>query len=100
VKRLQTSTVWQSQAVERGERRVTLRFRPDPAIRERVESLVAAESSCCSFPEFTLADEEDATVVSIAAPEGGESARAGRTARRGRRRVVIAPTRIELALRR
>jgi hypothetical protein len=62
------------QAVERGERRVTLRFRPDPAIRERVENLVAAESSCCAFLDFTLGDEEDATVVTIAAPEGGEPA--------------------------
>jgi hypothetical protein len=59
-------------AVERGERRVTLRFRPDPAIRERVERIVAAESRCCAFLDFTLADEEDATVVTIAAPDGGE----------------------------
>jgi hypothetical protein len=59
-------------AVERGERRVTLRFRPDPAIRERVEHIVAAESMCCAFLDFRLADEEDATVVTIAAPEGGE----------------------------
>jgi hypothetical protein len=59
-------------AVERGERRVTLRFRPDPAIRERVERIVAAESRCCAFLDFRLADEEDATVVTIVAPEGGE----------------------------
>ncbi|HEV2875048.1 MAG TPA: hypothetical protein VGW14_07860 [Thermoleophilaceae bacterium] len=60
------------QALERGERRVTLRFRPDPAIRERVEGIVAAESRCCAFLDFSLADEEDATVLTIAAPEGAE----------------------------
>jgi ABC-type uncharacterized transport system YnjBCD substrate-binding protein len=62
------------QAVERGERHVTLRFRPDPAMRERVKDIVTAESRCCAFLEFTLADAEDATVVTIAAPEGGEPA--------------------------
>ena len=60
-------------AVERGERRVTLRFRPGPEIRARVESIVAAESSCCAFLDFTLADEENATVLTIATPEGGEA---------------------------
>jgi hypothetical protein len=60
-------------AVERCERRVTLRFRPDPGIRERVESIVAAESRCCAFLDFTLAHEENATVLAIAAPEGGEA---------------------------
>ena len=58
------------EAVERGERHVTLRFRPDPAIRKRVEGIVAAESSCCAFLDFTLADADDATVLTIAAPEG------------------------------
>jgi hypothetical protein len=60
------------QAVERGERQVTLRFGRDPAIREHVERIVAAESRCCAFLDFTLADEKDAIVVSITAPEGGE----------------------------
>jgi hypothetical protein len=60
-------------AVERGERHVTLRFRPDPAIRERVEDIVAAESSCCAFLDFTLAATDDATVLTIAAPDGGEA---------------------------
>jgi hypothetical protein len=62
------------EAVERRERRVTLRFRPDAAIRKRVEGIVAAESSCCAFLDFTLADADDATVLTIAAPEGAERA--------------------------
>jgi hypothetical protein len=62
------------EVVERRERHVTLRFRPDPAIRERVEGIVAAESRCCAFLDLTLADTDDATVLTIAAPEGGEAA--------------------------
>lgn len=62
------------EAVERGERRVALRFRPDPAIRARVEAIVAAESRCCAFLDFKIAREEDATAVTIVAPEGGEAA--------------------------
>jgi hypothetical protein len=62
------------QAVERNERRVTLRFRPGPSIRERVEAIVAAESSCCAFLDFKIARVEDATAVTIVAPEGGEAA--------------------------
>jgi hypothetical protein len=59
-------------AVDRDERRVMLRFRPGAAIRRRVESIVAAESRCCAFLDFTIADEEDATVLTIEAPDGGE----------------------------
>jgi hypothetical protein len=62
------------QAVERGERQVTLRFRRDAAIREGVERIVAAESRCCAFLDLTLADQKDAIVLTIAAPEGGEPA--------------------------
>jgi hypothetical protein len=61
------------EAFERGERQVSLRFRRDPAIRERVEGIVAAESRCCAFLDLTLADTDDATVLTIAAPEGGEA---------------------------
>lgn len=59
-------------AVERGERTVTLRFRSEPGIRGRVESIVAAESKCCSFLGFTLSCEGRATTVTIVAPKGGE----------------------------
>lgn len=61
-------------SVERGERRVTLRFRPGPETRERVKSIVALESRCCAFLDFNVAGQEDATVLTIDAPEGGEPA--------------------------
>jgi hypothetical protein len=51
--------------------RAVLRFRPDPAIRERVEAIVAAESECCAFLDFVLEHDADATVLTISAPNGG-----------------------------
>jgi hypothetical protein len=62
------------EAVERGERSVTLRFRPGQSIHERVEAIVAAESRCCAFLDFSLAEADRATVLTITAPEGAESA--------------------------
>jgi hypothetical protein len=59
-------------SVERGKREVVLRFRPDPAIRARVEEAAAAESSCCAFLSFEVVDEETATALKVTAPEGGE----------------------------
>jgi MerR family copper efflux transcriptional regulator len=59
-------------SVVRAERRVTLRFGAGPEIRRRVEEIAAAESRCCAFLGFTVADEDDATVLTIDAPEGGE----------------------------
>ena len=53
------------------EGRAVLRFRPDPSVRERVESLVAAESECCAFLDFELEHRDDATVLTISAPSGG-----------------------------
>jgi predicted ester cyclase len=64
-------------AVERGERHVTLRFRADPAIREGVERIVALESKCCAFLGFTVANDQHETVVTVAAPDGGEWAAHG-----------------------
>lgn len=58
--------------VERSERSATLRFRPDPGIRDRVEALAAAEGRCCAFLDFDVTVERDATVLTIDAPEGGE----------------------------
>ena len=57
-------------AAEHGDRAV-LRFRPDPAIRERVEAIVAAESECCAFLDFQLEHGDDASVLTISAPNGG-----------------------------
>jgi hypothetical protein len=48
-----------------------LRFRPDAAIRARVEAIVAAESECCAFLDFRLEHDSDATVLTITAPNGG-----------------------------
>lgn len=53
------------------EARAVLRFRPDPSVRERVEALVAAESECCAFLDFEVAHGDDATVLTISAPNGG-----------------------------
>lgn len=61
-------------SVECGERHATLRFRPGPEVRERVEAIVAAEGECCAFLALKVsAGEEDATVVTIQAPVGGEA---------------------------
>ena len=51
--------------------RAVLRFRADPAIRERVEAVVAAESECCAFLDFQLEHGDDASVLTISAPNGG-----------------------------
>ena len=51
--------------------RAVLRFRPDPSVRRRVDSVVAAESECCAFLEFEVAHEDESTVLTISAPNGG-----------------------------
>ena len=61
-------------SVECGERHATLGFRPGPEVRERVEAIVAAEAECCAFLDFAVSvGDEDATMVTIEAPEGGEA---------------------------
>jgi hypothetical protein len=60
-------------SIDRGKQRVLLRFRPDPDIRERVERLAAAESRCCAFLRFEVADTDGATALTVVAPEGGEA---------------------------
>jgi hypothetical protein len=52
-------------------RQVVLRFRPDPAIRARVETIVAAEAECCAFLDFSVEHGDAATVLTISAPNGG-----------------------------
>jgi hypothetical protein len=56
----------------RGERHAVLRFRNDPAIREDVDALVAAESRCCGFLGYRVEEQPEALVLTISAPEGGE----------------------------
>ena len=59
-------------AVDRDARSATLRFRPQPGIRERVEAIAAAEGTCCGFLDFEVASAREAITLTIAAPEGGE----------------------------
>jgi hypothetical protein len=54
--------------------RAELRFRPDPAIRRRVEAAAAAEAECCAFLDFQIETAPDATVLTISAPRGGGEA--------------------------
>jgi hypothetical protein len=50
----------------------TLRFRPDPGVRARVEAIAAAEGSCCAFLDFEVEQAPEAVELTIAAPAGGE----------------------------
>jgi hypothetical protein len=54
--------------------RAELRFRPDPDIRRRVEAAAAAEAQCCAFLAFRVESRDDATVLTITAPDGAEAA--------------------------
>jgi hypothetical protein len=49
-----------------------LRFRAGDGVRERLEAIIAAESRCCPFLGFELADQGDELVLSVTAPEGAE----------------------------
>jgi hypothetical protein len=60
-------------SVERHDASAVLRFRAEPALRERLAAVVEAESRCCSFLDLRLADEPGATVLNLAAPAGGEA---------------------------
>jgi hypothetical protein len=53
------------------EGRAVLHFRPDASVRKRVEAVVAAESECCAFLDFRVEHGEEATVLTISAPNGG-----------------------------
>jgi len=49
-----------------------LSFDADQDTRARLAAIVAAESVCCAFLEFGLEDNAEETVLTIAAPNGGE----------------------------
>ena len=51
------------------ERGVRVRLRDTPEIEQRVRELVAAESECCAFLDFTLRREDDAIVLDVSGPE-------------------------------
>jgi len=55
--------------LDASDRRARLRFQGE---RERVEALVAAESQCCAFLQFAMAEDGEETEVEIRTPEGGE----------------------------
>lgn len=50
----------------------TLRFRADETTRERLDAIIAAESQCCSFLRFELAEDGGELLLSVTAPEGAE----------------------------
>ena len=52
--------------------RARLRFATGVGIRERVEAIVAAESSCCAFLTMRVTDQPDAVLLTIDAPEDAE----------------------------
>lgn len=49
-----------------------LRFRADQPTRQRLESIVAAESQCCSFLAFELVEVSGELVLTVTAPAGAE----------------------------
>jgi hypothetical protein len=51
------------------DRRALLRFQGE---HESVDALVAAESACCAFFEFTSTRDGEDTELEIRTPEGGE----------------------------
>jgi hypothetical protein len=49
-----------------------LRFRADPGTRERLDDIIAAESTCCSFLSFELREHSGELMLTVTAPEGAE----------------------------
>lgn len=49
-------------------------FAANDDIKPRVEALVAAEHSCCSFLEFEIAEAGDELEVTVTAPPNGQEA--------------------------
>jgi hypothetical protein len=52
--------------------RAVLRFQPTAEIRERLEAIVVAESTCCAFLAFDLAYDSHELALTIEAPTGAE----------------------------
>jgi hypothetical protein len=53
-------------------RRAELRFAAGAGVRDRVNAIVAAESSCCAFLTLRVDDEPGVVVLTIEAPEDAE----------------------------
>jgi hypothetical protein len=52
--------------------RAELRFAAGDGIRERVEAFAAAEAECCPFLTMRIAEEPDAIVLAVEAPEDAD----------------------------
>jgi hypothetical protein len=50
-----------------------LRFRSDAETRKRLEEIVAAEAECCSFLDLALEESGGELILSVAAPEDGQT---------------------------
>jgi hypothetical protein len=61
-------------SVTEGPGHAELRFRPGSDIRRRVEAAAAAEADCCAFLDFRVDADDNSTVLTIAAPNGGAEA--------------------------
>jgi hypothetical protein len=59
-------------SAERDAARARLRFAADAGIRDRVDSFVAAESSCCAFLTMRVEEIDDEIVLSIEAPDDAQ----------------------------
>ena len=57
---------------ERSGRGHLLRFRAEPATRQRLEEIVSAERRCCPFLGLALEEQEGVILLSIEAPAGAE----------------------------
>ena len=68
------ATLISREATSRGH---LLRFKPEPAIRARLEEIVGAERQCCPFLSLTLEEIDDKILLSIEVPPGGEPTAAG-----------------------
>jgi len=44
------------------------RFRPDPGVPESLRALIDAEGDCCGWASWTLADEEEYSVLEVTGP--------------------------------
>jgi hypothetical protein len=55
-----------------GERHL-LRFRSDADTRRRLEAIVVAEAKCCSFLDLSLEEQGGELVLSVSAPQDGQS---------------------------
>ena len=54
--------------IDRGERSLLLRFRPDADLHARIDALVEAEAACCGFLELDLSDDAGELRLAVTGP--------------------------------